>query len=233
MVEMLMENERFEQLGLRQMGKDWIRTITDGTLERLERFCQPEVVSQLLTPRRYEYFENVTDLVAKFRQWFGECSDFQVEHSRVEQVGERLGIFYRFLVQKQGGWYIIEQQSYCTVQGGRMTHLHVLCSGFQPVALNGQAALLSGLEEGEASPDRDALLVFHTDMATGGSACASLTPAIKSKLREMHSGQVLEVRVDDPTAKGDIEAWSRLSGNILLRMIESEGSELRFFVKKK
>jgi tRNA 2-thiouridine synthesizing protein A len=48
----------------------------------------------------------------------------------------------------------------------------------------------------------------------------------------MQSGQVLEVRVDDPTAKGDVEAWSRLSGNALLRMVD-EGKTLRFFVKKK
>ena len=56
---------------------------------------------------------------------------------------------------------------------------------------------------------------------------------IKSKLREMQAGQVLEVRVDDPSARGDIEAWSRLSGNVLLKVIDNEGPELRFFVKKK
>ncbi len=60
-----------------------------------------------------------------------------------------------------------------------------------------------------------------------------LTPAIKSKLREMDSGQVLEVRVDDPTAREDIEAWCRLSGNLLLKMDQVEGPELRFFVQKK
>ncbi len=233
MVEMLMENERLERLGLRQMGEDWVRAITDGEPERLERFCQPDVVSQLLTPNRYVKFDNITDLVAKFREWFGECSDFQVEHSRIEQVGEWLGIFYRFLLKKQGDWYTIEQQSYCTMQGGRIAHFHLLCSGFQPVALNEQAAVMNGPGEGEATPDRDALLVFLTDSATGGSTCAMLTPAIKSKLRVMNSGQVLEVRVDDPTARGDIEAWCRLSGNTLLRMIESEGPELRFFVRKK
>ena len=101
MVEMLMENERIERLQLRQLGEDWIRAITEGALDRLEHFCQPEVVSYLLTPKRYMNFDNVTDLVAKYRQWFGECSDFQVEHSRVELVGKRLGISYQFLLQEQ------------------------------------------------------------------------------------------------------------------------------------
>jgi TusA-related sulfurtransferase len=233
MVEMLMENERVERLRLRQVGEDWIRAITERELERLENYCQPEVVSHLLTPRRHMNFENVTDLVAKYRQWFGECSEFQVEHSRVEQVGERLGISYRFRLKEQGAWYVVEQQLFCTMKSGWVTHLHLLCSGFQPVGLGGQAALTNSEEEGEGSNDRDALLVFHTDSATGGSTCALLTPAIKSKLREMHSGQVLEVRVDDPAAKGDIEAWCRLSGNSLLRMNEAEGAELQFFVMKK
>ncbi len=56
MVEMQMENERVERLRLRQMGEDWIRAITEGAPERLEHFCQPEVVSQMLTPEAiYEF----------------------------------------------------------------------------------------------------------------------------------------------------------------------------------
>lgn len=233
MVELPMENERVERLRLQQVGEDWIRAITDGDLERLKRFCLPGVVSQLLTPKRFMNFDNVMDLIAKYRQWFGECSDFQVEYNRVEPVGERLGIFYRFLLQEQGSWERIEQQLYCTMQGEQVAQLQLLCSGFQPAALNDQAALMKGPGEDEASPHRDALLVFHTDTATGGSSCALLTPAIKSKLREMNTGQVLEVHVDDPSAKEDIEAWCRLSGNSLLKMDQGIGQELHFYLMKK
>jgi TusA-related sulfurtransferase len=215
------------------VGDEWIRAIAEGALERLERLCQPEVISQMLTPYRYTNFDNVTDLIAKLRQWFGECSQFQLEHSRVELVGERLGVFYRFLLQEQGDWYRVEEQVYCTMQGGRIANLQLLCSGFQPAGLSGQSALTNGTGQGESSSERDALLVFHTDTAKNESTCAVLTPAIKSKLREMESGQVLEVRVDDPEAREDIEAWCRLSGNLLLRMNETEGRELQFFVKKK
>jgi TusA-related sulfurtransferase len=101
------------------------------------------------------------------------------------------------------------------------------------VASSEQAGLAQKSEDGNSLPNRDALLVFHTDAAKSESTCAVLTPAIKSKLREMQSGQVLEVRVDDPEARGDIEAWCRLSGNLLLGMNESEGQELQFFVQKK
>ncbi len=232
MVEILAENEPMERLRLRQMGEDWIQAISEGTWERLEQFCLPEVVSQLLTPRRYLNFDNASDLVAKLRQWFGDCSHFQLEDSRVEQVGERLGIFSRFLLQKEGNWYVIEQQIFCTFQDERIAQINLLCSGFQPVRVGGQDEL-DPTQGAVASTARDALLVVHTDPATSASTCAMLTPAIKSKLREMSSGQVLEVRVDDPAARGDIEAWCRLSGNILLRINETEGPELQFFVLKK
>ena len=105
--------------------------------------------------------------------------------------------------------------------------------GFQPAETNNQAGLADAPESGEQDPIRDGLLEFHSVADETGSTCAVLTPMIKSKLREMQSGQVLEVRVDDPSARGDIEAWSRLSGNTLLKFVDDEGRVLRFFVKKK
>jgi TusA-related sulfurtransferase len=79
---------------------------------------------------------------------------------------------------------------------------------------------------------RDELLTFRGEATVEGSTCAVLTPAIRQKLRGMRSGQVLEVRVDDPSAKGDVEAWCRLSGNALLRVIETEGMEIRILIEK-
>lgn len=81
--------------------------------------------------------------------------------------------------------------------------------------------------------ERDELLEFHTQASDNGSTCAVLTPAIKSKLSEMSSGQILEVHVEDRSARGDIEAWCRLSGNALLEVTQDEDQTLRFFVKKK
>ncbi len=79
----------------------------------------------------------------------------------------------------------------------------------------------------------DALLEFHTDQENVASTCAVLTPTIKSRLRELQSGQVLEVRVNEPSARGDIEAWCRLSGNQLLRIVDDHGPVLSFFIRKK
>jgi len=77
------------------------------------------------------------------------------------------------------------------------------------------------------------MLEFYNNGENTGSTCSLLTPAIKAKLREIASGQVLEVRVDDPTAKDDILSWSRLSGNQVVAMYTDEPQRLRFYLRKK
>ncbi len=203
----------------------------------LGAYCLPDIHSRLLTPGRFVTHDSASDLVAKFDQWFGKSSDITVEHSRVDLVGERLSIFYRFRLYEQEEWFVVEQPLYCTMQDGRIARLDLLCSGFQPVEQGETATSLTSRKVGEQQTDSPALLEIYTGAAGSESTCAVLTPAIKMKLREMESGQVLEVRVDDTSARGDIEAWCRLSGNQLVNVSESslqnKGQVLNFFVRKK
>jgi TusA-related sulfurtransferase len=55
---------------------------------------------------------------------------------------------------------------------------------------------------------------------------------MKAKLKELEPGQVLLVRVDDPSARLDVEAWCAITGNSLLATAEEENGVLCFFVKK-
>ncbi len=82
-------------------------------------------------------------------------------------------------------------------------------------------------------PTAQALLEMKVESESAGSTCALLTPAIKTRLGELDSGQVLEVRVNDSTAREDIAAWCRLSGNELLAMTDEGHQGLRFFLRKK
>ena len=79
----------------------------------------------------------------------------------------------------------------------------------------------------------DAILDMTQTSVAQGAMCALLTPAIKAKLREMSGGQILEIRVNDPTAREDIASWSRLSGHELLAEIEQTPQVLRVFLRKK
>ena len=66
-----------------------------------------------------------------------------------------------------------------------------------------------------------------------GESCASLTPAIKAGIRDMQSGQILEVIADEPAAPEGVAAWSRLTGNKLLAMTTAGDETTHFFIQKK
>jgi tRNA 2-thiouridine synthesizing protein A len=79
----------------------------------------------------------------------------------------------------------------------------------------------------------DALLDMTQLSAAQGAMCALLTPAIKGKFQEMSGGQLLEVRVNDPTAREDIASWCRLSGHELVAEVEESPQLLRVFIRKR
>jgi tRNA 2-thiouridine synthesizing protein A len=66
----------------------------------------------------------------------------------------------------------------------------------------------------------------------GQTGCGDLTPAIRGRIRELQTGQVLEVISEEPAAREGIPAWSRLTGNELLATINESG-RTRFFLRKK
>jgi TusA-related sulfurtransferase len=86
---------------------------------------------------------------------------------------------------------------------------------------------------GKSDPSPDAVLEMLGTDSQSVSTCALLTPAIKAKLRELRSGQVLEVRVDDLTAHADIVSWCRLTGHELLAVSEDTPHQLRCYIRKK
>ena len=66
-----------------------------------------------------------------------------------------------------------------------------------------------------------------------GSSCANLTPLIRARIRELASGQLLEVRSDDPAAREGVPAWSRLTGNLLEAVVEDDAERTRFYLRRK
>ena len=206
----------------RQVGESWVRTLAERDFGRLALLCQPDVCGRLLTPGAFDTIDSAQALGRKFQQWFGESDLIRIEQTQIQRVGEKLSIFYRLLLRKQGEWFEIEQQISSFLRDDLIGRLDLLCSGFQPIPAPSDALTA------------DALLLMNASSEAQGSTCAILTPAIKTRLREMTSGQVLKVQVDDSTVRDDIEAWCRLSGNELLAVTAAEsGQGLCFFLKKK
>ena len=223
-----------------QLADEWIQAIVGKDFDHIMDICQPDVKSNLLVPKQLWQLENALDLSNKVKGWFNDYDSIEILQTRAAMVGEKLGIFYRFRCVENGSASQIEQQIYCHLNVGVIDRLWLVCSGFQPEeapARMGNANQVGSSQGNMRStvglaPHADALLEFQAD-ESHGSTCALLTPFIKQKLAGMTSGQVLEVHVDDITAKEDIEAWSRLSGNPLLKMEQVDGQDLVFFISKK
>ena len=66
-----------------------------------------------------------------------------------------------------------------------------------------------------------------------GQSCGTPEPVMKAGMRALASGQVLEVRADDPVARLGVPAWSRLAGHTLLKTIEEDSRRTRFFLRKR
>jgi TusA-related sulfurtransferase len=212
-----------------QVGESWVQALAKRDFGRLAVLCQPDVCGRLLTPRAFDTIDSAQALGRKFQQWFGESDLIRIEQTRIQRVGEKLSIFYRLLLRKQGEWFEIEQHLSGILRDDLIGRLDLLCSGFQPAPAPSDHPPVDPF-----TPTADALLLMNAQSEAQGSTCAILTPAIKTRLREMTSGQVLKVQVDDSTARGDIEAWCRLSGNELLAVTAAEsGQGLSFFLKKK
>jgi tRNA 2-thiouridine synthesizing protein A len=65
-----------------------------------------------------------------------------------------------------------------------------------------------------------------------GLACPMPIFKTSNKIKEMQSGQVLEVQSDDDGIEKDMPAWCKMTGNEYLGLAKNSG-EYRVFVKKK
>jgi len=66
-----------------------------------------------------------------------------------------------------------------------------------------------------------------------GQACSTLTPMIAAQMRQLGSGQVLEVISDDPTARSGLASWSRLTGHPIVAIIEDGPGRTRYYLRRK
>jgi tRNA 2-thiouridine synthesizing protein A len=76
--------------------------------------------------------------------------------------------------------------------------------------------------------------VFKEDMVLDCSGMLCPMPVVKTSkaMKELQTGQILKLVATDPGAPPDMEAWSRQTGNEMLRSLQEEGKFVFFFRKK-
>jgi hypothetical protein len=117
------------------LGARFAATIESRDSSGLRSLLATPVQFRAVTPRRFwdaETPSDVADIV--LGTWFDESK--RVTHvSLVEDdtVGEVSKISYRMSVATESARVVIEQVAYYRVHDDRVTHLWLVCSGFQPV----------------------------------------------------------------------------------------------------
>jgi len=76
--------------------------------------------------------------------------------------------------------------------------------------------------------------VIKEDLVLDCSGMLCPLPVVKTSkaMKELQSGQILKMVATDPGAPPDMEAWSRQTGNEMLRSM-TESGKFVFFLRKK
>jgi hypothetical protein len=74
-------------------------------------------------------------IATQFAQWFGDTEEFEILEATVGEVGGRMHLGWRLRLRAERlgtGWFTVEQQAYGdTGEGGRITRLDLLCTGYR------------------------------------------------------------------------------------------------------
>jgi|SRR5215467_1972719 len=94
-----------------------------------------------LLPRGPMEWNGAEVIADQFAHWFGDTEKYELVDAAVSEVGRRLHLHWRLRLQADRlgtGWFTVEQQAYAdTDDGGRISHLDLLCTGYRREADNG------------------------------------------------------------------------------------------------
>jgi ketosteroid isomerase-like protein len=116
------------------LGVRFVDALVAKDRDALTGLFDPQVEFRGLTPSRHWEAsdpDGVADIV--FGSWFEP-------HDRVrdtleagsEPFADRRHLRYRLRVESDGTDYVVEQQGFFDIEGGRITRMSLMCSGFRP-----------------------------------------------------------------------------------------------------
>ena len=121
------------QTSATNLGDVFVTALVDGDTPRLAETLAPDVqMRALIPPGPIEVF-GAEAVAGKFATWFGSAERLELIRSASEPVADRLHVSYRLRVRRAGDpWNVVEQHLLCAHDGGRITALDLICSGFRP-----------------------------------------------------------------------------------------------------
>jgi len=113
----------------------------------MRELLHPDIDFRGLTPSRNWEASGRDAVIALFLEnWFEESDQIEgLVHLESDSVADRQRVGYRFRVTCPDGPFIVEQQAYLAERDGRIGWMRVVCSGYRPLVLPGEPAVLDGI----------------------------------------------------------------------------------------
>ena len=121
------------------VGERFARALADQDSVGLKSLLRPDMDFRAMTPTRFWESNDVDVIVDEtiLGTWFALprriVSLMSVETG---SIGPLERVAYRFLVDRPDGPCTIEQQAYYETDGGTISWMRLMCSGFLPLALD-------------------------------------------------------------------------------------------------
>jgi ketosteroid isomerase-like protein len=93
-----------------------------------------DVTFRALIPPGLREREGATDAAALIAGWFADSTELRLIERSVEEISDKLHVSYRLEGIEEGAPYVVEQHLYATCDGGKISKVDLLCSGFRPRA---------------------------------------------------------------------------------------------------
>jgi hypothetical protein len=117
------------------LAEGFVTAIAKHDSAALMRLLAPDVDFRGLTPKRFWEANTPAEVVdVVLGHWFEESDHIDavtaLEHG--EDVGDTRRVGYRFDITNADGSSTVEQQAYYRADGGQLTYLRIVCSGYRP-----------------------------------------------------------------------------------------------------
>jgi hypothetical protein len=111
----------------------FLRSLATRDYDGLADCFAPTARMRALVPTRVREEDGPQAIAARYRFWLDDYDQYQVVATDNERVADREQLRYLIRgVDPKDGPGVLEQFGYATVDGGRITALNLVCSGFRP-----------------------------------------------------------------------------------------------------
>ena len=94
------------------------------------RCLADDVVFKALLPDAHHDVSSAREAAWLLTHWFDDAREVEVLERVIDSIVDRVRIRYRLRLRYDDGWYVWEQQGYCTTRDDRIAAAELVGSGF-------------------------------------------------------------------------------------------------------